>query len=351
MKKAWGAIALLAIAVLGWLALRAYQDRSPAPMASPDPFSSADLTVTPTAAPDGDELPQDDGEDDLPDPALVAEVEKLEFELMELMKQRPDKDEDFVSLLRKIIGLIDQLLLRHPPTSIRYAELIESRHMMVMTLINAENPPADKREALERENIGLARDFVRLQPKSALAHEVLGKILSVSDSAESKKAFQECLLLEPSNQACKSALAAFELPKGTPVCESIKSDIGYYLGSEKPAPEFPIKVKHAGQTIYLARAPSLDSRHISKAWIAKDTTGTEELRLTFTREGSELFAELTSNNIGKVLAFGDRQFLFSAPVIREPVKTGGAIITLGAQGRPKPATVLTKMCLRVQTAQ
>lgn len=351
MKKAWVAIALLAIAALGWLFLSQYKSEAPAPMATPPPGETINLQITPTPDPDIVEVPPEDEEDESPDPARVSEVEKLEFALMELLKQRPTKDQDIIANIRKSIALIDLLLRMHPTTSIRYAELIEARASLTRTLLTFENPNDEKREAAERESVGLARDFARQQPKSALAHEVLGNVLLGIDSDEAKRAYEECLQLEPSNESCRRKLEGFKMPPGTLSCTSVKSGIGFYLGSRTPARDFPIRVAMGKETIYLATAPMLDARHIKSARSAKSEFGQDGLSFTFTREGSAILAETTGKNVGKLLAFGDTRYLFSAPEIRESITTGSASVTLAAAGAPTVKTVLERMCLRLETAQ
>jgi SecD/SecF fusion protein len=70
-------------------------------------------------------------------------------------------------------------------------------------------------------------------------------------------------------------------------------------------------------------AGGLTERHIAKAVAETDSmTGRPQLAFTLTPEGTRMFAEVTTENVGRQLAIILNKKLISAPVIREPI-TGG----------------------------
>lgn len=75
------------------------------------------------------------------------------------------------------------------------------------------------------------------------------------------------------------------------------------------------------------KATGLTGRYLDTATVAFDqTTGIPYVTLSFTKEGGDLFAEITKNNVNKTLAIFLDDELISAPVVREEITGGEATI-------------------------
>lgn len=75
-------------------------------------------------------------------------------------------------------------------------------------------------------------------------------------------------------------------------------------------------------------ASELTGRFLKKSTVEFDpTTGEPSVSLEFTKEGEEIFANLTKENVGKRLAIYLDNSPISAPVVREEIKSGRAQIT------------------------
>ncbi len=88
-------------------------------------------------------------------------------------------------------------------------------------------------------------------------------------------------------------------------------------GSESPAPPEP------------AWTPTkLTGRHLKRADVSFDSqTNAPEVSLQFDAEGTELFAKLTEQNIGKRIAIFLDGVPITAPVVRDKITQGQAVIT------------------------
>jgi protein-export membrane protein SecD len=93
----------------------------------------------------------------------------------------------------------------------------------------------------------------------------------------------------------------------------------------------------------------LDGRYLSKSALEYDqTTGQSVVSLQFNTEGADKFAELTKNNIGKVLAIFLDGDLKSMPVIRDEIRNGKAVISggfTGSAGRAEAKTLVNNLNL------
>ena len=165
-------------------------------------------------APDGGEIePPPEDDDAPPDDLKVEQVKELELELSKLALEKPGKQEEVRSVGVRSLAIIDKLLSLQPMTSLRYAELLEERVTTTDTLAGLEGAELRAKEAMFEENLKLAREFAAKQPKLAVAHEVLGRLLMSSegnDKAGAEAEFQECVKLEPTNGRCKQALATLK---------------------------------------------------------------------------------------------------------------------------------------------
>jgi len=77
------------------------------------------------------------------------------------------------------------------------------------------------------------------------------------------------------------------------------------------------------------QAPTgLTGAHLKKAAVQFDpNTGKPQVGLEFDEEGKEIFAKLTEENVGKRIAIFLDYFLLSAPVVKEPIRDGRAVIS------------------------
>lgn len=67
--------------------------------------------------------------------------------------------------------------------------------------------------------------------------------------------------------------------------------------------------------------------YVKSAMVTLGNLGEPEILFQLTREGGELFAQITRENVGRQLAIVLDGVLYSAPVIREPILTGSGSIT------------------------
>jgi preprotein translocase subunit SecD len=74
----------------------------------------------------------------------------------------------------------------------------------------------------------------------------------------------------------------------------------------------------------------LSGKNLKRASVEFDqVTGTPQITLAFDKEGSDLFAKITKENIGKRVAIYLDQVPISAPVVQSEITNGSAVITGG----------------------
>jgi predicted Ser/Thr protein kinase len=83
----------------------------------------------------------------------------------------------------------------------------------------------------------------------------------------------------------------------------------------------------ADRLLHVREKVLLDETNISSARASTDPQGFPQVEVNFTEEGKERFAEITANNIGRrlVIVFDGR--ILSAPVIRNEISGGSAVIS------------------------
>lgn len=80
-------------------------------------------------------------------------------------------------------------------------------------------------------------------------------------------------------------------------------------------------------TMGLEKETGITGKHIKKASVSFDTqTGSPQVALNFTDEGTTLFAEATKQNIGKPIGIFLDQYIISAPVVQQSITDGNAVI-------------------------
>lgn len=90
------------------------------------------------------------------------------------------------------------------------------------------------------------------------------------------------------------------------------------------------EAKIATNTAFIAliKDTGLTGKHVKKAGVAFDPQkGTPQVSLAFNKEGADLFAKVTQNNIGKPVGIYIDNFLISAPVVQQAITDGSAVIT------------------------
>ena len=74
----------------------------------------------------------------------------------------------------------------------------------------------------------------------------------------------------------------------------------------------------------------LSGSDLKQAAVTFDTnSGAPQVQLTFTADGAKKFADITSNNVGKIVAIALDQQIIEAPRVQQPIVGGNAVITGG----------------------
>lgn len=113
-----------------------------------------------------------------------------------------------------------------------------------------------------------------------------------------------------------------DLPGVTDVSEAVAligrtAQLSFQEQAEKEATTTPTLVNSG-----------LTGKHIKKATVTFDQqNGQPQVALSFSPEGSKLFAEVTKRNIGKPVAIIIDNSLISAPVVQQEIIDGNAVIT------------------------
>lgn len=109
------------------------------------------------------------------------------------------------------------------------------------------------------------------------------------------------------------------------IVEEDKSKLEAALKGEVPQ-EYELK-EIDKMPLLVYKEAALTGSALARSDIKYGTYGTPEIRLEFTTEGSKAFAKVTEQNVGKRLAIVLDGKVMSAPVITEPILSGGAQIT------------------------
>lgn len=83
---------------------------------------------------------------------------------------------------------------------------------------------------------------------------------------------------------------------------------------------------YLGETQWLRT--DLSGKHLARSQVQFDRqTGEPEVGLEFNNEGKDLFAEITTRNVGKPVAIFLDGFAISIPTVNEPIREGNAVIS------------------------
>ncbi|MBP9869144.1 protein translocase subunit SecD [Patescibacteria group bacterium] len=129
---------------------------------------------------------------------------------------------------------------------------------------------------------------------------------------------------------------AFNATKGQ-ISDVIETPFGYHLmfkKDERTAQDIRVRAAFFRKTVETDIVPvdqwkntELTGKHLERAVIDFDQTGTPQISLQFDGEGADLFAEITKRNIGQPVAiFLDGEAL-SIPTVQNEIVGGQAVIT------------------------
>lgn len=134
--------------------------------------------------------------------------------------------------------------------------------------------------------------------------------------------------------------AAFEMAVGT-ISEPVETEFGYHLiykKSEVVPKEYNVArvfIKTKAQTDILPpaspwKSTGLSGKQLARAEVTENgNTGQIEVSLKFNDEGSKLFSEITTRNVGKTVAIFLDGTPISVPKVNEPINGGSAVISGG----------------------
>jgi len=130
----------------------------------------------------------------------------------------------------------------------------------------------------------------------------------------------------------KTALLEFKLVDSDPDKLKAALEGNVPQGYELKYSSLPIKYKKAqlkGEPLLLVKSASLTGKYLIDANMRFDQNRFNQpvVALQFNKEGSEQFAKITTDNVGKRLAIVLDGEIQSAPLIREPIPNGEAVIS------------------------
>src|SRR5882762_672456 len=73
------------------------------------------------------------------------------------------------------------------------------------------------------------------------------------------------------------------------------------------------------ETVNVEKAVLIDQKALKSAWVGKDSLGHPTIEITFNKKGTEQFATVTEQNLGKRLAVLVDGRLFEAPMIKATI--------------------------------
>ncbi|RME58455.1 MAG: protein translocase subunit SecD, partial [Candidatus Dadabacteria bacterium] len=160
---------------------------------------------------------------------------------------------------------------------------------------------------------------------------------AVRDAVETlRRRVDQFGVAEPLIQPVGTDRILLQMP-GVQDIEEVKKVIGSVAKLEFrliPTPETPsynqieLKTK-SGSPIMVEDEVLMTGDAVEDARVSFTRTGEVEVSLTLTREGAEIFRNITSANVGRQLAIILDGIVYSHPVIREPIAGGRASITGG----------------------
>ena len=105
------------------------------------------------------------------------------------------------------------------------------------------------------------------------------------------------------------------------------SAIEFKLGSNLEFPGAEVYLTREKKSIYVEKQVRLSGQHLSKASEGLNEMSQPMLNLEFNETGKLLFADVTKNNVGKLMAILVDDKVISAPTILGPIEQGKVVIT------------------------
>jgi preprotein translocase subunit SecD len=120
----------------------------------------------------------------------------------------------------------------------------------------------------------------------------------------------------------QAATAPATPPASSPSTQTpANASVGFYLAQTQSAPDL-MEVKLADASVYVQRQPVLTRADLSEAAALVDRQGKNFVGLRFTPEGARKLADLSTQNVGKLLVLVVNGQLVAAPRIAEPLNRG-----------------------------
>ncbi|ANN79694.1 SecDF P1 head subdomain-containing protein [Bordetella flabilis] len=99
------------------------------------------------------------------------------------------------------------------------------------------------------------------------------------------------------------------------------ASVGFYIAQTQSAPDL-MEVKLADASVYVQRQPVLTRADLTEAAALVDRQGKNFVGLRFTPEGARKLADVSTQNVGKLLVLVVNGQLVAAPRIAEPLNRG-----------------------------
>ncbi|CAM3397042.1 Preprotein translocase subunit SecD [Bordetella sputigena] len=119
------------------------------------------------------------------------------------------------------------------------------------------------------------------------------------------------------------------------------SSVGFYIAQTDSAPDL-MEVKLSDATVYVQRQPVLTRADLTEAAALVDRQGQNFVGLRFSPEGARKLAQVSSQNVGKLLVLVINGQLVAAPRIAEPLNRG--VLAFGVDS----AQTATEIAARVR---
>ncbi|MCL5958521.1 MAG: protein translocase subunit SecD [Chloroflexi bacterium] len=105
-------------------------------------------------------------------------------------------------------------------------------------------------------------------------------------------------------------------------------------GTEQITPTTPGSAQASTPTGTKVYPTVMTGKHLKSADVSFDNLGRPQISFSLTDEGSKIFADYTSKNVGKYLAIVMDKKVISSPIIKGPITQGNGVIEGGDRGFP-----------------
>ncbi len=183
-------------------------------------------------------------------------------------------------------------------------------------LSNAQDAGAALSQAVEVlrkrvDRFGVAEPVIQPQGSDSILVQLPG--LSESEQQDAVETLQ------------KRAYLTFRLVSET-------SDEDVKEGTPQPGYEFMTLVEErdgrpVARQFEVKKRPEMDGSGVKNAMVVRDNLGQPEITFALDTAGAKRFSDLTTANVGRLMAIVLDGELYSAPIIREPIQTGNVSIS------------------------